>query len=267
MVYFLYAMLLTALTIILAVGGLLLVRKKVHPDFLKEHHDVADPMLSIIGTLFAVLLGFMVANAMQRFEEARVTTQQEASAVANVYRVATGLPEPTRSKLMQAAKTYVQDVINDEWPKLARKVTSEKAWSSYNEMWNVCVHYTPKENGDNNLHSSIMSYMGTVGDSRRMRVGALHNGLPRDLWIVLLAGGCATITFTYFFGIQNLRLQILMTSMVSLAICLNMFLLFSFDDPFSGDVMVQPACFQNVLENFEAIEHPGLPFLRDNTAK
>jgi hypothetical protein len=258
------ASLLTALTILIAVGGLLLVRKRVPAEALKGHHDVADPMLSIIGTLFAVLLGFMVANAMQRFEEARVTTQQEASAVANVYRVATGLPEPTRSKLMHAAKTYVEDVIQDEWPKLAVKISSEKAWHSYNELWNICLHYSPTGNGDNNLHASVMSYMGTVGDSRRMRVGALHNGLPQVLWVVLLAGGCATVAFTYFFGIENLRLQILMTSMVSLAICLNMFLLFSFDDPFSGDVRISPACFQSVLDNFEAIEHPGLPFLNED---
>lgn len=258
------ATLLTALTMLLAVGGVLLVRKRVSSEFLKEHHDVADPMLSIIGTLFAVLLGFMVANAMQRFEEARINTQQEASAVANVYRVATGLPEPTRSKLMHAAVDYVDSVINDEWPKLATKGTSEKAWHAYNELWNVCAHYTPSGNGDNNLHASLLSFMGTVGDTRRMRVGALHNGLPRDLWVVLLAGGIATIGFTYFFGIQNLRLQIVMTSMVSLAICLNMFLLFSFDDPFSGDVMISPTCFQNVRDNFSAIEHPGLPFLKDD---
>lgn len=49
--------------------------------------------------------------------------------------------------------------------------------------------------------------------------------------------------FTYFFGLQNIRMQIIMTSIVSLVICLNIFLLACYDDPFSGDVMVDASPF------------------------
>lgn len=83
----------TFITIGLSVLGLLVVRHYVHSKMLKMHHDVADPLLSVVGTLFAVLLGFMVANSMTRFEEARVTTQSEASAVGNIFRAAAGMPD------------------------------------------------------------------------------------------------------------------------------------------------------------------------------
>lgn len=253
----------TVVTIACSIFGLLIVRRKVTFESLKMNHDVADPLLSVVGTLFAVLLGFMVANSMQRFEEARVMAQQEASAVANIYRASTGLPQPVANKIMTACENYVDNVIADEWPKLSSKKTSEKAWQSFNEIWTECVHYVPENNGQSNLQQGIMAYLGALGDARRMRVGALHNGLPLVLWICLLAGGMATISFTYFFGIKNLKLQILMTSLVSLAICLNLFLLASFDDPFSGDVMVHPSAFLNVRDNFKAIRHPGTPFLKD----
>lgn len=251
----------TAVTIGVSVAGLLLVRNKVEFNKLKINHDVADPFLSVVGTLFAVLLGFMVASSMTRYEEARVTTQQEASAVGNVFRAATGLPEPIKNRIHKECENYVDAVIVDEWPILAEKRTSEKAWNAYNQLWNDCVNMEPTNNGDTNLQSAIMSYLGVLGDARRMRVGALHNGLPPVLWIVLFAGGTATISFTYFFGIENIRLQILMTSLVSLSICLNLFLLYSFDDPFVGDVMIHPTAFQNIRSNFQAIEHPGVKFL------
>ncbi|MBX9568326.1 MAG: DUF4239 domain-containing protein [Candidatus Obscuribacterales bacterium] len=253
----------TIITIGLSVMGLLVVRHYVRSKLLKMHHDVADPLLSVVGTLFAVLLGFMVANSMTRFEEARVTAQSEASAVGNIFRAAAGLPDKNRTVIQHACEQYVDLVINEEWPVLSKKHTSDKAWKAYDEIWMDCVKFVPSNDGETNMQSAIMGYLGVLGDARRMRVGALHNGLPPVLWFVLFAGGTATIAFTYFFGIENIRLQILMTSLVSLSICLNLFLLACYDDPFSGDVMLHPTAFENIRDNFNAIEHPGTPFLKE----
>lgn len=253
----------TIVTTIVSIGGLLLVRRLVPVEKMRMNHDVADPLLSVVGTLFAVLLGFMVANAMQRFEEARLTTQQEASAVANVFRAAEGFPDASRKRIQKACESYVDQVIKTEWPALAEKKTSEVAWESYDQIWKECVHFVPENDGQSNIQQGLMEYLGEMGDARRMRVGALHNGLPKELWIVLLAGGAATICFTYFFGIENTKLQVLMTALVSLAICLNLFLLACFDDPFTGDVMVRPTAFETIRSNFNAIEHPGTTFVEN----
>lgn len=96
-----------------------------------------------------------------------------------------------------------------------------------------------------------------MSDARRLRIEALHNGLPFALWWVLLAGGLATIIFTYFFGVKNTRLQIVMTAIVTLVICLNIFLLASFDDPFGGDVMVHPTAFEADLLMFKTQWDPN----------
>src|ERR1700733_3570972 len=84
---------LTTLAVVAAsIGGMLLFRRFVSLENLRTHHDVVDPLLAVLGTLFAILLGFMLANSMQRFEEARATIQQEAGAVGDLYRLADGLP-------------------------------------------------------------------------------------------------------------------------------------------------------------------------------
>jgi ABC-type branched-subunit amino acid transport system permease subunit len=90
-----------------------------------------------------------------------------------------------------------------------------------------------------------------MSDARRLRIEALHNGLPFALWWVLVAGGLATVVFTYFFGVKNIKLQVVMTAIVTLVICLNIFLLYSYDDPFSGDVMVHPTAFEADLMMFK----------------
>lgn len=90
--------------------------------------------------------------------------------------------------------------------------------------------------------------MHSIGDNRRLRVEALHTGLPMELWVVLGLGGFSTILFTYFFGAENFRIQMIMVAMVSLVICLNLFLLATYDDPFSGDVKITPSAFEKQLK-------------------
>jgi hypothetical protein len=84
-----------------------------------------------------------------------------------------------------------------------------------------------------------------------MRADALHNGMPAVLWAILIIGGVATIVFTYFFTTSSVGMQIAMVSIVSIVICLNIFLLASYDDPFSGDVMIGTSIFETQLKLFK----------------
>jgi VIT1/CCC1 family predicted Fe2+/Mn2+ transporter len=246
-------LLITLGVVIFSVLGLLVARRwldKYHPE-LKGQHDITDPYSQFVAMLFAVLLGFMVADSMQRFGEARETVQQEASSLANVFRLAEGLPKANHDRLRDLCYKYAYEVVNDEWAMLALHKDSPKAWVIYRQLWNVCTTYEPTTQRQSNTQTALLDAMESLGNSRRMRIEALHAGLPKVLWAVLFLGGAATILFTYFFAAENLKIQIIMVSMVSLVICLNLFLLASYDDPFNGDVRVTPSAFETQLNLFK----------------
>ena len=249
----LQGLLITLGVVVVSVFGLLIARRwleKHHPE-LKGQHDITDPYSQFVAMLFAVLLGFMVADSMQRFGEARETVQSEASSLGNVFRLAEGMSGPTEDKLRELCALYAKEVIEDEWPMLSMHKDSPKAWIIYRQLWKTCMTYEPTTQRQSNTQQSLMEAMQSLGNSRRMRVEALHAGLPTVLWAVLFIGGAATIVFTYFFAADNVKIQIIMVSMVSLVICLNLFLLASYDDPFNGDVRVTPAAFQTQLNLFK----------------
>lgn len=244
-------LLLTAFIVAASIGGLVAARHWNHQIDFDTQHDIADPYSQFVAMLFAVLLGFMVADAMQRFGEARATVQQEASSLGNVYRLAEGLDDKNRDKIRLLCKNYAEVVIKDEWPKLGEKKDSLIAWKVYRELWQECTKYEPVTQRQSNAQQVLLSAMVSVGDSRRLRVEGLHNGLPAELWMVLCLGGAATIIFTYFFRAENSRTQVVMVAIVSLVICLNLFLLATYDDPFSGDVQVTPAAFETQLKLYQ----------------
>ncbi len=250
----------TLLLVALSLGGLQLVRRRLDVDYLASHHDVTDPLLQVVGMMFAVLLGFMVGDAMQRFQQARSTVQQEAASVADVFRLAEGLPNAKRDEIRFLCQRYVDVVIGDEWPKLRSKKTSNLAWQAYDKLWSACVDYQPANQAQSNVQQTMLPVMVTMGDSRRMRVEALHNGLPPVLWVVLGIGGVSTILFTFFFGARNMRIQMAMTSLIAITIGLNIFLLASYDDPFSGDVMVRADAFLVDKRIFNTVTDKSDPY-------
>lgn len=259
---FIMSILLTIFTVLCSIAGLLVFRRFLSPEELRQHHDVADPYSQFVGMLFAVLLGFMVADAMSRFGAARQTVEQEASAIGNVFRLSEGLPAESRDKIRTLCDKYVNQVSKEEWPLLAQHKTSKATWETYRQLWRACTTCKPSNPEEVNAHSALLPCMAEAGTNRRLRVDALHNGLPPVLWVILGVGGVATIVFTYFFNVEQLRLQIVMVSIVSLVICLNIFLLATYDDPFSGDMTISPAAFDTQAMLFEA-EMKGGPLPDD----
>lgn len=222
--------------------GLVFVRKRINLASLRPYHEVTDPLLAVCGTLFAILLGFMVANAMTRFEEARNNVQMEAGAVGDVFRLAGAFPNGI--KLQKECLLYSELVVNNEWRLMEQRKLSDAAWNVYGDMWQDVMHFEPKTQGLSNVHETILAAMSRVGEGRRARFAQLSYALPTSLWVVVSFGAIATIFFIYLFGVEKLKLHLVMTTIVTVVLSLNIFLLVCFDDPFDGDVRISSAPFE-----------------------
>src|SRR5208283_1843903 len=78
------SMFFTACVVGVSLLGLVLVRRWILAEDLKVQHVVADPLSQVVGMMFAVLLGFMVGDAMQRYAQTRSIVQQEAASLSDV---------------------------------------------------------------------------------------------------------------------------------------------------------------------------------------
>ncbi len=241
--------LLALLSMLVAVALMLFVRKLFGLEFLKDHHPVSDPLLACVGTLFAILLGFMVANAMTRFEEARTNVEREAGAIGDIYRLSRGLPEDIGSTIRKDCFTYVDGVLEVEWKQMAKRKMSFEVWNMYGQIWTDCLRVEPSSNRESNIHSTMLNSLVTLGDCRRLRATQMNNNVPGILWAVVLIGASATGTLVLFFGITDMKLQSFTTALVTLVLYLNVFLLACYDDPFNGEVSVRPQAFEVARES------------------
>lgn len=98
--------LLIAVFVLCSVGGVGIIRKLFELDRLKHYHDVSGNMFSVGGTLYAVLLGLVVVDAMQNFQSARLTVEKEADALSNIHILAERMPKAASQSIRQLCRAY-----------------------------------------------------------------------------------------------------------------------------------------------------------------
>src|SRR4051812_8714483 len=99
-----------------AVLGQLVVRHLADSQKIKDCHDVGGQFLAVVGTMYAVLLGLVVVDAMSKFQEASVSVEQEANSLADIFLLSERLPRERRDKIQIMCQQYANQVIDQEWP-------------------------------------------------------------------------------------------------------------------------------------------------------
>jgi len=238
------AFLLIGLGSILSVAGLLVVRRVADLKTLKQCHEVGGYLYSVVGTLYAVLLGLVVVDAMAKFELARTTVEQEANSLADVFILVDSFPEAKKKAVQGLCTQYADRVINEEWSLMDKGQVSIPARKTAIALMREITSFNPVTEQEKALYPIAVSEACQVWDNRRARTNFSSYGIPTVEWIALILGGIVTVIFTYFFGLENLKAQIVMTAMCSLLIALNLYLMLLFGYPFSGDLKVPPDAFQ-----------------------
>lgn len=247
----------------IALLGQYIVNKSVKIDVLEKHHSAGEAMMGVVGTLFSVLLGFMVASAMGRYQDAQMYAQVEASNVASVFRIARGLSDVDRPRIRQLCREYVKDVVDSEWPKMAQGVKINHGWETYQKLWESVVSVVPENDRQSNLQQGLVSSMTALGEQRRARILLSETQTPTALWLIIASGAFITVAFTYVFASQFPKVQGVMTTLVAAALALNIWLLSAYSYPFTGELAIKPSMFHLLQESILPVPDTPARYLHD----
>lgn len=238
-------------SILAAMAGLKFIRRTVSHETLMNHHDVAAAMLSVVGALYAVVLGLVVVGSLSKFDQARTIVEHEANSLRDIYWLAGGLANTEKNLIRLSCIEYATAVTHEEWKLMTEGKISKKADLIMAKLASQIVGLHPASPAESNLQQSLLNEADEMDDARTARTLMATNSFEPIIWAVLIAGGCVLVVFTYFFGVENLRLQMLMTGLVTAILSLNMVVAAMFAYPFSGAVCVTPVAFLADFLSFE----------------
>ncbi|MGD0446152.1 MAG: DUF4239 domain-containing protein [Edaphobacter sp.] len=215
------------------------------------HNDLIGWQLNIIGTTYAVILGFMLYTVWTEFAAANLNVDLEASALRNVYRLAEGLPEQQRVRLQMQARTYADAVINQDWPEMANNQTPEESHNINQAMWKTLMAVKLASPTEVVAEDHAISELSSLTEHRRTRLLQSLYRLPTIFWGVLLIGGLLTIASASLFGSANARLHSLQVFFFTLLITLVLLAIADVNLPFRGWVHISNYAFVRAQENMK----------------
>ena len=241
----------TAFTLLI----LWLIRKKVSLAALRKHHDVAGYVFSIIGVLYSVILGFTVINVQDRYNKADETVYTEATIMTDLYRDAVYFDEPSLTTIRANIRKYAEYVIHKEWGFPGDQARRMRADTIMQDLWKSYSKINLKDERTQIWYKQSISKLDSLMNARLSREFYSWENLSDMMWTILILGAIITVSFMFFFGLESLRLQMLMTSLLTVYLSFMLYLVFSLDHIFEGTVHVTPRAFEESLSIFDRLDH------------
>jgi hypothetical protein len=240
-----------ALFCLFAIGGLLLVRRFVLPRLHISHHDghFSGTMVHSVMVFYGLALALIAVNVFETYDGVSKIVSQEATASAMLYRDVSGYPEPIRSQLQKGLRDYVYQIIHEAWPLQAQGQVPSRGVEMMNDFQAVLVSFEPGTEGQKLVHAETLRAYNNLIQARRMRVDAVLTHLPAVMWIVILLGAIISLCASFFFSVQDVRLHVILVTLLAIFIAAVIFMTFALDRPFIGDLAVSSDPYQLVYDH------------------
>jgi hypothetical protein len=230
----------------LAVGGLWASRGFLPQDLLARTNDSVGNYLQTLGTIYAVLLAFVVYAVWTQFNETRTLVEREANDVVDVFRTTQGLPEPIRSTMRDHLESYVDDVLKNEWPAMSRcdLGSLEAGGKRLDAAWSELRAFEPANDRDTALFTETLGRFNHLFDVRTLRLTSACQRVPLALRLLLHTGALMVIASLYLFAVESFAIHILITVATAGAISHILYIVDDLDNCFAGEWQISPHPFE-----------------------
>lgn len=236
-----------------AVIGLIAFRAVMPIDELRTSSSELGNYLQTVGSIYAVLLAFVVYVVWGQFNEARSCVEREAAAIADLHRTASALPPETRTEIQSGLRDYVNAVLRDEWLAMAKhdEAAIERIGHKLEDIWLAVHRCRPLDDCQHTIYAEVLTRYNDLVDLRTNRLVASRFKIPLAMRILLYTGALIVSGSMYLMVIPQFWVHAIVTAALVGAIAHVLFLIEDLDDAFSGDWQVAKHPFERARASFE----------------
>jgi len=238
----------SAITTFVALAGLHFVRKKYSTEVLRENHEVAAIIFNAFGLFYGVMVAFVVFVTWSGYDEATKNLQMEANEADDLFHITRAFPEPAGTTIRKGLMDYVRSVDNDELKRMSQGEISLHSNRAMTRLITVFYQMDEKSIPNRELYAESLTRLNNLAQHRRLRIFAGNDTVPPVIWLVILVGGVITVSYTYLFGMKNIKTQYMLTATLTITITLILFLIYVLDHPFTGTNKVSVEPLKEVME-------------------
>ncbi|MBI5743090.1 MAG: DUF4239 domain-containing protein [Elusimicrobia bacterium] len=231
-----------------AIGGHRLWRRFVCWECNAESNALALGMLAVVAMMLSLLLAFSSVSVWEAYSSAEAAAANEASVSGELVRDLAVHGGPKAAAAREAVRSYIESVIADDWPAMARGGSSDVTAHKFNAIFRAAALLEPRTAREEVMLREIWTKTNLMNESRRARIAAaLGSAIPPALWGTLLLG--ILINFMLFYLRPWSRVNELMLGMYAAMLGLMIFFIIVMDRPYAGSVNVSPHQMESALQS------------------
>jgi hypothetical protein len=213
---------------------------------LRATNDVVGNYLQTVGTIYAVLMAFVVFVVWGQFNDARSYVEREANELCDLFRIAKGLPEHTQSAIADSLRRYCAAVLDEEWYAMSKndQPAMDRVATLLEGTWQAIHVCEPLTECQKALHAEAMARFNDLSDLRTFRLTSARLRIPVGLRILLYSGAKITVLSMCLFAVEHFWVHALITAMLAGAIAHVLYIIADLDNCFAGDWVVPREAFE-----------------------
>ena len=258
----LVAVVVVAVTALVAVGGFGLARRFLQPR-IKYHdgvNDVISGALGAIGVLYGITVGLITIDVWQRHTTAEDLVVREAAAIQVLYtmvsadigskQVAEPLDQAPKSGEVESTKVrkpvaelvsrYLREVICVAWPEQRAGSKASADGRALRAIRQQVLSIEPNEGGQQVRYGAAIQSLNHLNELRRLRADAATDKLSGTMWMIIILGALMSMCLVFLFRLEDGRLHLLVVSLLASFLGLVFLMIVLNDRPFFGAVGMEP---------------------------
>jgi hypothetical protein len=229
-------------TAYLAAGGILAIVMGLAKGVgLRAFKSVSAGLLAPLGTIFGLLVVFIVAQIWGDLDRAESALDREASALRMVVLLASSFPGEPEAQILALVRRHVDEAVNTEWPTMVKQSATLKVASpALAEALESALSLLPKTEGQIVAQREIVTALENALDARRQRIILSHSSVNWIKWTCLFAQAiCILIAIAIVHSENRIGAGIAL-GIFATGVSVSVLLIASQDRPFTGEIAVKP---------------------------
>jgi hypothetical protein len=218
------------------------------PEETESRKEILDRIITLVGGVFAFILGLVIVTNLQVMTTARQTTIDEVNGLSQIYSAAHALPEPQHALIRSSVLTYVNTVIHTEWQLMSNHQMSQQAQQQIDNLRNEVQNWDISTPRLATMQGQALAGITAAYAARKTRGLEAEEGLPTFIWGLLIGDGLVMLCVPLLKGIKFTKTNTVLYMMFGVMIALSLWFVYELNYPFSGGLTVRPDAYTLFLQ-------------------
>ena len=247
--------------VVLGSAGMVVALSRASKEGRDNAGATAAAYMTALGSLFAILTGFLINTEYSTLRHANEVVGQEAAAISQLGYASAGLPPPDAVLIQQRLATYADALATVEWSALAdNRSESSPAFAGLAGLQAQVVRLGSEEYPPPDAVASMRDALQDLTQTRRERIAIASQGLPAALFALSVIAGLALIANAIIVAMRAGHRYAYVAIGIIVLVALDLAAILAISAPFRGPFQASTAPLAGVAQ--ELRDSAYLPWVR-----